>query len=198
MTKRAKFLGAVLVLVSGVALADPGVLGNIILLQKIVFASFPAASATNEGGLLYDDTSNAARFSTGATWTQLGGTGTVTTNGAWTTGCTSTAAQCVAGLNFRSGYQTIGAGGQFRNIACNWAAAGSAGTLTMRIQNLTDATTLCSCSLGSCAGAAYTSPPFCDCAGTFVAGKMYVVQIDPATTCATPPTEMNCTTTITP
>lgn len=52
----------------GAPFAAPVVIGKIFRLHNLAFASFPAASATNAGGLLYDTTNSTVRVSTGSAW----------------------------------------------------------------------------------------------------------------------------------
>jgi len=164
--------------------AAPSTLGQIFLLDKLAFASFPAASATNESGWLYDSTNKFTRYSDGASWAIPGGG-----VGRWGAACNTTMS-CIAGATYSGGFRANQPGGKFRNITCNTLVAGTAGSLTLRIRNLTDATTTCSCSI-TC-NAAITTMQTCDCNGTYTNGKDYVVQVDAATTCATPPTVIGC------
>jgi len=187
MTTRAKILALVGVLaIGGAVLADPNVLGQTIILQRLAFASFPAASATNEGGVIYDSTGKFLRNSNATEWNPVG-----SGNGAVSFGCGNFVTACAVGTNYGGIYQTVAAGGKFRNITCVWRTPGTAGSLVLRIRNLTDATTLCTCTLGSCAGAAFT-PQSCDCNTAFLAAKNYTLQIDATTSCGTLPAAQNC------
>lgn len=62
----------ILVLAASIALATPVAIGAVLRLDRLAFVSFPAAAALNEGGLLYDTTTNTARVSNGTSWIQLG------------------------------------------------------------------------------------------------------------------------------
>jgi|CXWL01.1.fsa_nt_gi hypothetical protein len=64
-------VGLAVLLLAATALAAPTIYGIVILLEKVALASFPAASAANEGGLLYDSTNDKVRFSDGVSWTPL-------------------------------------------------------------------------------------------------------------------------------
>jgi hypothetical protein len=66
-------LGATVLAVGILVAATPTVIGDVLRLANVAFASFPAAAADNEGGLLYDATSNIVKFSDGASWAELGG-----------------------------------------------------------------------------------------------------------------------------
>lgn len=84
----------------------------------------------------------------------------------------------------------------FRNITASWAVAGAgpsdggAGQVVVRIRNITDSSTLCTCTLGACAATAST-PLSCDCNSIATAGKTYCLQYDPTastgTVCGTDP-----------
>lgn len=62
-------------LIAAVALASPNTIGEILRLGRLAFVGFPAASALNEGGLLYDSTVQVPRYSDGVTWIPLAGMG---------------------------------------------------------------------------------------------------------------------------
>lgn len=181
----ALLIGSLLV-ASGLALAAPGILGQILLLEKLATGSFPAASATNEGGLLYDDTINFPKYSDGATWNSMAGAGgTPTNNGGGVVGiCTVGLGNCTVGGTLDGAFRPTVAGGTFQNLIANFASFGAvgAGTITFRVQNITDASTLCSCTIASCNPANFTAQT-CTCGGVFAANKTYVIQIT-AATCA--------------
>jgi len=66
-----KKLAIATLLIAGIVLAAPTVLGAIIRLERLAFGSFPAASALNEGGLLYDTDADHPKFSNSSGWRQL-------------------------------------------------------------------------------------------------------------------------------
>lgn len=101
------------------------------------------------------------------------------------------------GTSFLGGYKPTTAV-KFGNVTCSWAVAGAGGTngVVVRIRNLTDSSTLCTCTLGSCSATAST-PLSCSCNTASLAGKQYAIQYDPTggtgTDCASDPSGTSCT-----
>lgn len=197
MTKRTKILAGVLVLVAGAALAAPTLLGNIIRLERLALASFPAASATNEGGMLYDDTNNLPKVSDGVTWNSMVSSAGVQ-NAAGGAGCFAMATTCPAGVNWWGGYINSTTGGKVRNIICSGAVhAGANLPVTIEVFNLTDGVSVCSCAVtGICTAATTLTPSACDCNGTLVAGKLYNLRTVITNGCT--PSALTCVTVIEP
>jgi len=181
MTKRAKILLATAAaLLAGGVLADPFVLGNIVLLQKFVTASIPAASATNEGGIVYDDTLNVPFFSNGtANKSFNGGAQPLAQFGAL---CTNMGAGvCNAGINWLGGWTPTATfpASKFTTIACNVdTPIGASASIGIEIFNVTDATSVCSCSLaGLCTtGSGALDPVTCSCNTNITNGKTYSIR----------------------
>jgi hypothetical protein len=71
MRKILKWALPAVLLGAGLAYASPTILGNVWRLHNIAVASFPAASALFEGGMLYDTTNDAPYFATAAAWINL-------------------------------------------------------------------------------------------------------------------------------
>lgn len=83
---------------------------------------------------------------------------------------------------------------RFGLISCASSSAGADGTtgLVVAIVNVTDATTLCSCTLGTCTTPA-RSPLNCACNAQPLPNKDYAVQITSATDCTPNPQGISCT-----
>jgi hypothetical protein len=64
----ALLVGALVVVFALVAWPSPVVLGQMLRLERLAWASFPAASADNEGALIWDSTYKGARISDGIDW----------------------------------------------------------------------------------------------------------------------------------
>lgn len=81
----------------------------------------------------------------------------------------------------------------FRYIACSSNVAGIGGTtgFVLRVRNLTDAATLCTKNMGACSTAAHTAM-VADCDGNASAEKVYQLQVDTTSDCATYPTDTIC------
>ena len=75
MKLKRPIIAVAVLLAAGVALANPTIIGAVIRLERLALASFPAASALNEGGLLYDDTNNEPKYSNGSTWASMSPSG---------------------------------------------------------------------------------------------------------------------------
>lgn len=97
------------------------------------------------------------------------------------------------GTNFTGGFRATGTGGKMKQITCSWHVAGTGGTtgVVAKVRNVTDASTLCTCTLGACTTAVDT-PVSCDCNATWAASKSYVLQFETTTDCTANPQQVMC------
>ena len=157
-------------------------------------------STVNAGGAgtsLTLPPTGSAQFTTGVIAPLFNGSGASLThiNASWTSYALGTA---VVGNNFLGPFNATQAG-NFTEIGCNWAVAGSGGTgtaATIQVFNNIAATELCSCSIGSCQTGALT-PISCSCNTAFPAAA-YTVRLKADGDCVTPPAGIVCNVTVTP
>lgn len=97
----------------------------------------------------------------------------------------------VAGGLFTGAYRHTVAGAM-DNVTCSWQIAGAvSGNMVVHVQNQTDATTLCTCTLGACTTAANTALS-CACNTAYLANKNYILVVDATSNCATFPQNTIC------
>ncbi len=106
-----------------------------------------------------------------------------TTTGAWNGDCLAACPETTSVGAFRGSASN----GRFGQVVATVNTAGSCAActdeVTVRVQNVTDASTLCTCSLGAiCASAAGTTAT-CTCAQDYLKDKTYAIQLTTVTTC---------------
>lgn len=110
--------------------------------------------------------------------------------GAWTS-LSLTGAAVAESVNLGGTFVGV-AGGTFRNIACNWGVAGTAGVTGVVAEIVVDGgAALCSCVLGTCTSTALSSV-VCDCNTAYVGGTNYAMQIKSTTDCTINPINIVC------
>ena len=190
---------------SGLYLTTPGILtgttgtalnaynGGLIDLAGVATGSLPTCNGGAAGQQQYDTTTNTMKWCNGSSWQSMSGTVTAVTS-EWSSVCFSSPCSTEA-ANFTGGSRiTTGTGTTQVATVCSWNVVGVGGStgVVVRIRNVTDSTTLCTCTLGACTTAINT-PLECNCSGTFVASKIYTVQLDSTTDCGTNPGQIVCT-----
>lgn len=158
------------------------------------------------GGVVYSTASAGAISAAGSSGQCLksGGAGTPTwgtcTSGIPSSFGTAEALGVVsAATNFTGAFRTTTATGTMRQVTCSWSAAGQVGStsVTVAVYNATDASTLCTCTLGACNTAANT-PLNCDCNTAFLAAKSYTFRFPSTGDCTTAPANAICSVEMTP
>lgn len=164
---------------------------------------FVVVASLGAGIQLVPGSIDASQVATGILPLTRGGTGTANGSTGLTTGTWGSTEQTPVAApettNFSGAYRITSLGTQkFRNIACNWATAGSGGStgVVVKIRNITAGSDLCSCTLGACDTVALT-PLACDCNTAPAASANYTIQLAAGTDCAANPALFYCNVEIT-
>jgi len=185
---------ALLVLGASIVLAAPNAIGNIWRLHNQTLASFAAAAALNQGGVLEDTTSASGYISNGSRWNSI------PTVAAWTALSNTDASPAVENANFLGPFSTtIGQNLYIEKITCNWGQTGTGGTtgVVAQIFDTTAAAAVCTCTLGACTTAALI-PLACDCNTQLsnASARALVMRITSATDCTENPHRVRCAATL--
>jgi hypothetical protein len=156
----------------------------------VATGSLPTCNAGLKGATETDTTLNVSKFCNGTAWAALNQGAVVT----WSNVCFGT---CGEDVNMTGG--VVDVVGTSTRMVCSWGTAGTGGAtgVVVKIRNVTDAATVCSCTIGACTIAANT-PTQCVCSGAFVTGKIYAMQVDGTTDCSANPGNIVCTSTVSP
>lgn len=144
------------------------------------------------GAIQYDTTLSCLAMCNGSSWSCLPRAASAAVSATFSNTCFG---DCAELAEFSGGLKAAGAH-VVQNVACSWAAAGTAsgGTdaVVFEVRDQTAGSTLCTCTMAADCTVASGVVQACDCSGTMTSGNLYEVRTASASNCGSMPDNIVC------